>query len=88
MGDPFVAAPWLLGHLRVETGLPRTPLALHAYIDLRAIRTPRASVAATGCQHMPTELDMLSNTGGQLLNTSEGGLGDAITAPAHRMTVS
>ena len=55
---------------------------------LRAIRTPRASVAATGCQHMPTELDMLSNTCDQLLNTSEGGLGDAITAPAHRVTVS
>ena len=86
MGDPCVAVPWLLGHLRVETGLPRTPLEL--YTGLRAIRTPRASVAATGCQHMPTELDMLSNTCDQLLNTSEGGLGDAMTAPAHRMTVS
>ena len=57
------------GHLRVETGLPRTPLELHRLASEN--RMPCASVAATGCQHMPTELDMLTNTCGQLLNTSE-----------------
>ena len=57
------------GPLRVETGLPRTPLELHRLASEN--RMPCASVAATGCQHMPTELDMLANTCGQLLNTSE-----------------
>ena len=43
-------------------------------------------VSQAGLFH--ASLDMLSNTCDQLLNTSEGGLGDAITAPAHRVTVS